>query len=371
MTTPRPHSIAANLVDSLRERLQAGEWTGYLPSERELCERFRVSRPTLRKALTILSDEGRVRPEHGMGWQIEQPTAATVDARKSKAVGILCLVPLDQATPFNLFMIDKLQEHLTAAGLQVHTHAGHQYASRNLQIALQRLVRSSPPSVWVLFGSLTRTRAWFLQRSIPVFDALANRREHDIPGVYVDLCAVLRHAVGRLTAAGHRRIVFVRHMAPNPVASGSVEASVERDEIEAFQEALEHHGARSPSVPGVVQHAATPQSVRKVIGTLLKSSHPPTALVVRRPQHALTTLTYLMHLGMRVPRDMSVVCIGYQPILDHVTPAITHYDFNRQAYARKLTSLVLSWATTGYWTAREGEVTMLFRRGETLAPPPA
>jgi GntR family transcriptional regulator len=41
-----------------------------LPSERELCARFDVSRVTLRRALTGLAEEGLLTPSHGRGWYV-------------------------------------------------------------------------------------------------------------------------------------------------------------------------------------------------------------------------------------------------------------------------------------------------------------
>src|ERR1043166_5451890 len=124
-------TVVAQLAEALRRTLQSGEWTTHLPSERELSERFGVSRPTLRRALQLLAEEGRVRAERGIGWRVGRPQARGARTRQPKAVGILCFVPLDEASPFNLFAIDKLQNHLHEAGLTVHVHAGTQYVSQN------------------------------------------------------------------------------------------------------------------------------------------------------------------------------------------------------------------------------------------------
>lgn len=141
-------SVVAEIVEALRNDLEAREWTERLPSERVLCERFQVSRPTLRKALASLSREGWVRPERGLGWRVGREPSRTAHAVGSKSVGILCFVPLDEASGFTLFAIDKLQDCLHHAGLGVHVHAGTQYASQNYRQALDRLVQGSPRSAW-------------------------------------------------------------------------------------------------------------------------------------------------------------------------------------------------------------------------------
>ena len=45
-----------------------------LPSERQMCEQFGVSRVTLRRALATLSERGVLTPSHGRGWFVTDTT---------------------------------------------------------------------------------------------------------------------------------------------------------------------------------------------------------------------------------------------------------------------------------------------------------
>jgi GntR family transcriptional regulator len=60
------------IADDLRRNLEAGELvTGrLLPSEAELSTRYGVSRVTVRRALEVLRDEGRVESRQGLGWLV-------------------------------------------------------------------------------------------------------------------------------------------------------------------------------------------------------------------------------------------------------------------------------------------------------------
>jgi DNA-binding LacI/PurR family transcriptional regulator len=208
-TTPRP-SLVSELAETLRRDLHAGEWRDFLPSERALCERLQISRPTLRKALTILSREGWLRAEHGLGWRIGQPPAASPVLRESRSVGLVCFVPLNEASSFSLFTIETLQEHLHRAGFDAHVHAGTQYASQNYRQALERLVRMDPSRGWVLIGGSRRIERWFVERKIPCFVTLTFRSATlQSPALTVDFDAVHRHAAPLLYERGHRRIALV------------------------------------------------------------------------------------------------------------------------------------------------------------------
>jgi len=60
----------AEIAHDVRERIALGEFglTGAMESESELCSRYAVSRPTVRRALEQLRVEGLVESRHGAGW---------------------------------------------------------------------------------------------------------------------------------------------------------------------------------------------------------------------------------------------------------------------------------------------------------------
>lgn len=62
-------------MDDLRRRIESGELTQgeALPSERELCERYGVSRPTLRQATQDLVRDGLLVVQRGVGTFVAQP----------------------------------------------------------------------------------------------------------------------------------------------------------------------------------------------------------------------------------------------------------------------------------------------------------
>lgn len=51
-------------------QIEQGHLAGRLPTERELCEHFSVSRVTLRRALSTLADSGQIRASWGRGWYV-------------------------------------------------------------------------------------------------------------------------------------------------------------------------------------------------------------------------------------------------------------------------------------------------------------
>ena len=70
-----PLPLYHQLKSIIEERIDCGEWKPgiQLPSERELCEQFKISRITVRQAIAELVVEGRLARVHGRGTFVAQP----------------------------------------------------------------------------------------------------------------------------------------------------------------------------------------------------------------------------------------------------------------------------------------------------------
>ncbi len=58
----------AQIVATIASEIHRGQLSGQLPTERELCKQFSVSRATLRRALSALAETGQIQPSWGRGW---------------------------------------------------------------------------------------------------------------------------------------------------------------------------------------------------------------------------------------------------------------------------------------------------------------
>lgn len=73
-------SATAILRRDLLHQLEAGQWRatgGRLPTERELAERYQVSRTTVRKVLAELKEQGLIQQTAGSGTYLAELTAST------------------------------------------------------------------------------------------------------------------------------------------------------------------------------------------------------------------------------------------------------------------------------------------------------
>jgi len=70
-----PVPLYYQLTEKLRKNIESGEWTPHslIPSETELCEKYGVSRGTVRQALSQLVQEGLLYRKQGKGTFVAEP----------------------------------------------------------------------------------------------------------------------------------------------------------------------------------------------------------------------------------------------------------------------------------------------------------
>lgn len=330
---PQRTSLVAETVRILRDAITAGRWAEHLPGERRLCEEWHISRPTLRAALSTLAGEGLVTMAHGKRTLVHQPSVQIGSEMKSASltVGMLSPEPLHAMPPFVLLWLDELRGQLAAAGHLLQVHVGRSwYHGRNPARALAALTSSAPAACWVLYRSTEGMQRWFEQQQVPcaiVGSPFAGIR---LPSVDRDYRAVCRHAVGAILARAHTRLAL---LIQEPQFAGDIESEA------GFQEGLK--AASNPAVSGCIQrHDGTREGLLKSLDGLLQSRIRPTALVIARSACALTVCSALMQRGLRIPKDMAVICRDDDLYLDDMVPSIARYSVPPSTFAKRIFRLV-------------------------------
>jgi len=95
MNTEKTIPQYRKVYETLRKHIDQGEYSegDILPSENELCAVHEVTRPTIRKALDILSNDGYIKKHQGLGSVVQS---------KPKGIGILSLGGTTSAVGSNL-----------------------------------------------------------------------------------------------------------------------------------------------------------------------------------------------------------------------------------------------------------------------------
>jgi len=147
---------------------------------------------------------------------------------------------------------------------------------------------------------------------------------------------VCRHAAGLLRAKGHRRIAF---LTPQSSAAGDLVSE------EGFLQGLgqANDAARTEGI--IVRHSGTASNLTAKLDALFASNHPPTALLVAKPRHVFFVVGYLLRHGIKSPGRISLIARDYDP---HFEQVISHYRFEGESFAHRLSRLMLQMANKGF-----------------------
>lgn len=351
---PARPSLITHSADFLREALMRGEWTGQLPSERTLCTRLRISRPTLRAVLVQLEREGVISAVENKRRQILATPTSGRGAVSSRVVALLTPVPQQAMPPFVLFWVDALRELLAEAGYQLEVHASQHCYTPKPSGGLNKLTQRVQAAAWVLFRSTSTMQRWFTEHASAAVVAGSCAEDVELPSVDIDYRATCRHAAIMLRQKGHRRIAL---LLPDSTHGGDMESE------HGFREAL---SSNDDDGSIVIRHHEKAEQVVEQLESLLRRKPVPTAFLVARSSHTLTVITHLLRSGHRLPRDFAIVSRDDDAFLEHVVPRVTRYSADAAKFARRLSRLVLELAQTGHTSTKPVRLMPDLRRGDTV-----
>lgn len=357
---PLRHSLANQMADILRQEIQRGGWKDWLPGERALCEKYQVSRNTLRSALAQLKRAGVIKPMHGAGNRILESASPEAPHLRSRDVALLSPEPLERLRPMLTLWIDELRAMLSERGCRLHVFHGRQYFRTNPGRALQRLIADNPHGCWILTLSNAAIQRWFAKQGIACVVAGSVHAGLDLPHRDLDHRAMCRHAAGVLLGLGHRRLALV--IAKSQLA-GDLES--EAGFVEGAQKSA-HAGAEA----FVCRHDGSTDGIGRALRWLMEQERPPTALLVVNPFHYLTVSSRLAQMGWRIPQDVSVISRDDDPFLSFMVPTPARYASSPQPFAKSLMRPVLELLQGHLRAERSNRIIPDFIRGESLGPKP-
>jgi LacI family transcriptional regulator len=195
-----------DIAAKLREMVLEGDHT-FLPSERALSLRFGVERPTIRRALKLLADEGLVVAIPGKGSMIKPAAPQQHSVKPGAGNSILFVLPsgdgekLKQAYIADLFY--RLGELCSRDGYTLrHLQTGPENTSQDMK-------RLFSEAQGILFYSSVAPRYIEAARDQGVPTVLVANRFPGIPGILYDNINGSYDAVSHLIAPGCRRVAFL------------------------------------------------------------------------------------------------------------------------------------------------------------------
>lgn len=289
------------LMEQLREEIVSGKIKpgDKLPSENEMSQEYRISRHTVRKALSILENEGYIRAEHGKGTYCIKRGKQT----SSKNIGVITTYISDYIFPRLIQGIDNV---LTEGGYSIilkNTGNSRRREAECLEDILTKDIDGliiEPSKSEIYCRNIDKYQV-LDQRGIPyVFIQGIYPQMKDKPHILMDDVEGGYLLTKHLTDLGHKYILGV-FKADDTQGNGR-----HKGYVEALQESGIPYNPDKVIWFHTEDKAVKPKSV---LNDLLNKKEPIDAIVCYNDQIAIEIIEFLNSRGLRVPEDISIT--GY------------------------------------------------------------
>ena len=344
-------SAVEQVAVHLREELLRGGLSGKMPGVNPLVAELGVGHKTVKAALRMLEDEGLLLNQ-GRGAQRRIVLPEELAKPPALRVAILCHEQSDQSLDYLIDCKNKLE----AAGHIVIYAPSHLTEIKMDVRRLARMVAKTGADAWVVAGSTSEVLQWFLQQKTPAFALYGRRRKLKIAGIGPDHVPAILEATQRLIDLGHQRIVFLDSLfnVSEPGIAGT-----------AYLDALSAGGITTGAynLPG---WDGGFEGLYAYLDSAFQFS-PPTAIIASSSPTYFATQSFLVNRGIRVPQDLSLICIDDDPHFSQCRPTVSHTHWSRRAVANRIVRWVGN-ISLGKEDTRQTSIKADFIEGDTMGP---
>lgn len=352
---PTRVSLSVQAANTIRQAIADHAWKEYLPSERRLCEMFRVSRPTIRTALHMLAKDGLIEIHQGRRNRLLAPSKKN-SGPQSRLVGLVAPEPVSHLSLSTYQGITEMRAQLAEEGFTTEILICPPGSARIQERKINEFIRQNRVFCCVLLSVSRELQQWFSAHSVPALVLGSCHPEVNLPSLDVDYRSVCRHAAGILLGKGHRRMALI---VPNSGVAGDLASE------EGFSDAIAQHHPKEVRAT-IIRHNGTAANITLKLDALFNSAHAPTALLIAKPQHVLIVIIYLLKRGLTMPDTVSLIARDYDHNFGIVSPPIAHYSFEEGAFAHRLSRLMLQMVHQGYLPPEPNLIFPKFLPGGTV-----
>lgn len=353
----RQRSLIEQIADHLRQGFRNGHWCGQLPGVRSLVAELGVSKASVEAALRLLEADGSLGSAGpGKRKEIVAPRGSEAKAQVLR-VGVLLSDSLERINLHSQqLMLDVIRRIENAGHTCFTTERGMSELGYKIP-RIARTVESAQADAWVAYSAPREILEWFVSRSIPVMAVGGGALGLPVACTATRIDQAIRDSVRILSGLGHRRIVGISPDSwrlPVPSHTGM-----------AFLNALEECGL-PPTSYNLPAWDQTREGLEKLLESLFRIT-PPTALCFVNPAPYVAALEFFGLKGIRVPQDLSIICMTTGPMFSLMPRSPAHFNWPLDEHVRRVSRWIKCLAKGG------SDITQVtfpatFDPGETIAP---
>lgn len=330
-----------HIASKIKDLIAAGTYPrgALLPSERVMAAELGVSRPTLRRAVEALVNEGVLEAQAGRGTLVPDEDGLKLGWK------IIALLLPDITNRFFSEVAEAIEYAALQRGYQILL-CNSRHQPRLEEFHIRQFVERKVDGVIVAHDPNQEIPAAFArlrQAAIPTVLMFSSPQEAECDSVELNDREGVDQALRYLQSLGHRQIGFCRPLAderPHP------------REVHYREFMLRSGGAAS--VVNLVE--VEPAVAEAELASLLQRPEGPTAFLAGNDNVAQILTKYLGALGLSVPGDVSVVGFDNLRFVQYLPVPLTTIDQPKQEMGRRAAELLFERIDAGPAMAARHEV---------------
>ena len=326
----RPRPLYWRVADDISSKINAGDWGPgtKLPSEHDLCIRYRVSQITVRRALRELAHASLVYSHHGVGWFVrETPVLSDL----SNQVALI----LPELNWINDILVSCLIEELDAAGTLLRLAFTHRDAGNEARALADASAQGASAILMIVDdkeAQKTERYACLLEEvDPPSLFLLREPPNLETPAAILDEQACVERATRHLLSLGHQSLAYV---GDDPSSIGGSQR------YWGFASTIWEHGLELPLDWVFATDLATAAG-RDSFGRAFGSNHRPTAIVCGSDGQAAQAMHLLFDVGIQCPEEVAIVGLGGRDFAPLLSPPLTTVAFDLEGLGQMAAAMVL------------------------------
>ena len=357
---PKRKSLVHETATTLKQWIASGVLRDVLPGELDLKERLRVGRDTVRLALQLLIKEGWVESStQGSKRRIRRPAPALLKKSAGADLPVTFLSPYPLEMGQTLLEMEDAQKQLRELGRELQFVSPDIFHLKDPERQLENLVQTRPSAAWVLSATSSPIQKWFANKGLPALIHGWPYPGVSLPYVAKDWEPAGFHAGLQFIRHGHREIGMFEY-AKRGFGAMLIEKGLRR--------ALKTTDAGAKLL--MFQDERTPKSIARAYEAAFKLPRRPTAMVLTSSNHLLTSLSWMVSKGIRVPEDVSLVVLPNDTWYEDLYPPLCHYKPNTKALSLAIAERLLELVEHGQVIRKPLAAPVEFVPGATIGPPP-
>jgi len=318
-TTPYP--VYRQLSEALLERIKLGKLRpdDALPEEREMSRQFGISRPTLRKSLKLLENDGYIYKIRGRGVFIasnQEQIDCPMEGMNLRMFGISCMSVFEQSHDVEIVRgaIDYLHENRIQA-LRINyldNNGEKEHIQRHRQLLSGLVVY--PPRI-----TAANNFHFFKSIGLPFVAVASGSRFSDFETDYVGCNDIdgVKTAVNYFINNGHEKIAFI-------ACNGEKQINTSRRQgyIDAVRELkLQENFITLKPNDNQYSNTNTISNAFDATLQLMRCSDRPTAILAENDITSIGIYNALQQLQIKLPDEVEIIGFGNDPELKLYFPS--------------------------------------------------